>query len=194
METGSAEGHFHASIEDHYQQIYYEALDLVITSINARFDQSGYQVYRNVQDLLLKACSGRAYDTELEYVCTFYKDDVNMLQLQTQLPLLKPLFDKEETKMTISEITQQLAGLSEALRVAFSQVWILFKLLLVMPAMNATSEHSFSALHRVKTYLHFTMTQMRLNNLMVLHRCFRSNWHWQRICRKPVLECLDNFN
>ena len=82
--------------------------------------------------LKLKAGSGRAYDTELEYVCTFYKDDVNMLQLQTQLPLLKPLIDKEEMKMTISEITQQLAG------------WI--QATLVMPAMNATSKHSFSAL------------------------------------------------
>ena len=49
LETGSAEGHFHASLEDHYRQIYYEALDLVITSINARFDHLGYQVYRNVQ-------------------------------------------------------------------------------------------------------------------------------------------------
>ena len=38
-----------------------------------------------------------------------------------------------------------------------------------MPATNATSEHSFSALRRIKTYLRTTMTQMRLNSLMVLH-------------------------
>jgi hypothetical protein len=43
------------------------------------------------------------------------------------------------------------------------------KLLLVMPATNATSERSFSALRRVKTYLRSSMGQMRLNNLMVLH-------------------------
>ena len=43
------------------------------------------------------------------------------------------------------------------------------KLLLVMPATNATSERSFSALRRVKTYLRSSMSQMRLNNLMVLH-------------------------
>ena len=39
----------------------------------------------------------------------------------------------------------------------------------VDPASNATSERSFSALRRVKTYLSSTMTQCRLNNLMVLH-------------------------
>ena len=43
------------------------------------------------------------------------------------------------------------------------------KLLLVMPATNATSERSFSALRRVKTYLRTQMTQQRLNHLMVLN-------------------------
>ena len=43
------------------------------------------------------------------------------------------------------------------------------KLLLVMPATNATSERSFSALRRVKTYLRTTMTQQCLNHLMVTH-------------------------
>ena len=39
----------------------------------------------------------------------------------------------------------------------------------IMPATNATSERFFSALRRVKNYLRGTMTQQRLNNLMVLH-------------------------
>ena len=43
------------------------------------------------------------------------------------------------------------------------------QLVLVMPATNATSERSFSALRRVKGYLRSTMSQQRLNNLMVLH-------------------------
>ena len=51
----------------------------------------------------------------------------------------------------------------------FSQIAIILKLILVMPATNAVSERSFSALRRVKTYLRATMTQKRLNNLMVLH-------------------------
>ena len=42
-------------------------------------------------------------------------------------------------------------------------------LLLVMPATNAGSERSFSAVRRIKTYLHSTMTQQRLNHLMLLH-------------------------
>ena len=38
-----------------------------------------------------------------------------------------------------------------------------------MPASNTTSEHSFSALRCIKTYLRSTMGQERLNNLMLLH-------------------------
>ena len=42
-------------------------------------------------------------------------------------------------------------------------------LLLVMPATNAESERSFSAVRRIKSYLRSTMSQQRLNHLMVLH-------------------------
>lgn len=38
-----------------------------------------------------------------------------------------------------------------------------------MPATNAVSERSFSALKRIKTYLRSTTGDSRLNHLMVLH-------------------------
>lgn len=38
-----------------------------------------------------------------------------------------------------------------------------------MPAMNAVSERTFSALCRVKIYLRSTMSQARLNHLMLLY-------------------------
>ena len=40
---------------------------------------------------------------------------------------------------------------------------------MVLPAANAVSERSFSALRHVKTFLRSTMNQDRLNHLMVLH-------------------------
>ena len=51
----------------------------------------------------------------------------------------------------------------------YSQVVVLVTLILVMPATNATSERSFSALRHVKSYLRSTISQSRLNSLMVLH-------------------------
>ena len=50
-----------------------------------------------------------------------------------------------------------------------SQVKVLVKLLMVLPATNAISERSFSSLRRIKTYLRSTMSETRLNSLMTLH-------------------------
>ena len=46
---------------------------------------------------------------------------------------------------------------------------LLTKLILVMPATNASSERSFSMLRCMKTYLRSTMKQERLNRIMTLH-------------------------
>ena len=44
-----------------------------------------------------------------------------------------------------------------------------FQLLVIMPATNCTSERSFSALRRIKSYLRSSMSQARMNHLMILH-------------------------
>ena len=49
-----------------------------------------------------------------------------------------------------------------------SQVIELLKLILVLPATNASSERSFSLLRLVKSYLRPTTGQGRLNHLMIL--------------------------
>ena len=151
--------------------MYYEALDLVIESINSRFNQPGYKVYHNVEDLVLNACSGCPYDTELTNVCNFYKDAIPKMQLQAQLPLLRALFaeEKNQSELSINDIIKSLSQLSFPQQLAFSNVWVLIKIIFVMPTTNASSKRSISGLHRIKTYLRTTMTQKRLNDLMVLN-------------------------
>ena len=88
FQIGSSVGDFHSSAEDYYRMLYYEALDLVIEAITKRFDQPVYKVYRNPEDLILKACRGQEYTEKLDFVCSFYKSDLDRQQLQAQLPLL----------------------------------------------------------------------------------------------------------
>ena len=73
------------------------------------------------------------------------------------------------TNSTFVDIKKYLLSMTSAQQTLLSEVFILLQLILIMPATNATSEQSFSALRRVKTYLRSTMTQTRLNNLMLLH-------------------------
>ena len=91
LEVGSSDGDFHFSVDDHYRAVFYEALDLVTMGITERFDQPGYKIYQNVEDLILKACQGKQCEEELDFVCTHYKVDVNKYQLQSQLPLVQSL-------------------------------------------------------------------------------------------------------
>ena len=48
------------------------------------------------------------------------------------------------------------------------QVCNVARLLLTLPATNATSERTFSTMRRLKTYLRSTMSQTRLNHVMIL--------------------------
>ena len=61
------------------------------------------------------------------------------------------------------------------------------QLVLVMPATNATSERSFSALWRVETYLRTKMSQKRLNHLLIL------NVHKERTDTLDLKDTLNSF-
>ena len=72
-------------------------------------------------------------------------------------------------KSTFVDFKKYFVSMTSTQQALLSQVFIVLQLILIMPATNATSERSFSALHRVKTYLRNTMTQKRFNKLMLLH-------------------------
>lgn len=121
--------------------------------------------------MLLQAARGQDYHKEFEYVVDFYGSDFESSQLDTQLQNLSTHFKSCAKQSTISfkDVCDYLKSLSKAQQSFFSQVVVLVTLILVMPATNASSERSFSALRQIKTYLRSTMAQLRLNSLMVLH-------------------------
>ena len=80
---------------------------------------------------------------------------------------------------TVMDIRKHIQVMSSAEQLWISQVLTVLHLLLVMPATNASSERSFSALRRVKTYLHSTISQDRLNHIILLH------------CHKDLTDSLD---
>ena len=54
-------------------------------------------------------------------------------------------------------------------RKLFSEIGRLLRLYLTVPATRATAERTFSVLRRLKSYLRATMTQERLNNVILLN-------------------------
>ena len=149
FEQGKAPTEFAGTPKDEYRRVYFEALNLATTSICSRFDQKGFKIFSNVQQLLFKACSTeQSFNEELDVVCDFFYDDFSKEDLLAQLLTLQALHNsivKDEIPL-VDSIQRALLSLSSIQRILLNSACQLFKLLLVLPVTNATSEHSFSAL------------------------------------------------
>ena len=76
-DDGLSRGHIPASPKEHYRQLYFEANDTAIGCLTNRFDQAGYKVCRNLEELLIKASLKENFKLQFEFVCGCYKEDLN---------------------------------------------------------------------------------------------------------------------
>ena len=103
-----------------------------------------------------------------------YKDDFDSNRLSAQLQVFSTAIKTEAIRtithasVSLRDCIQFLRDLSPAKKLFFSEICLLAKLVLVMPATNAVSERCFSAMRRLKTYLRSSMGQSRLNHIMIL--------------------------
>ena len=102
----------------------------------------------------------------------------------TQLHVFRTNYPME-MRSNVHDITSIVRDMSNGEKALLSQVIKLVHLLLVMPATNAISERSFSAMRRVKTYLRSTMSQKRLNSAMVLH-IHTDSMDLKTVCREFI--------
>ena len=119
----------------------------------------------------MAASNGKEFKDHLKSVTDFYGTDLTQSKLKAQLEILATHFQQPEHNSNVSfrDIKSFLQGLTTSTRSLFSEVITLMQLVLVLPAANAVSECSFSAMRRVKNYLHSTMGQEQFNHFMVLH-------------------------
>ena len=155
--------------KDKYRQQYYEALDLVVVAIKRQLDHPSFRLYQNLVDLLLFCVCGKPWEVAFEAVTTFYKDDIDPVQLRLHLDILHSTYPQGTGNLTIRDTQRYLKSLSVAARQSVSQVVVVLELVLTRPSTNAISEQSFSALRRLKTYFRTTMKQSRLNHILLLH-------------------------
>lgn len=167
----SAEPHHPETPQDDFRRKYFEALDLIIECIKDRFHQEDFQMYARCEQLLVQAARKEDYSVELELITNFYGDDFNRDLLDTQLKTLPFVFSAPDvaSAKTFHDVYERVKKLSKGSKHLISEVIKVLKLIIVMPATNAVSERSFSAMRRLYTYLRTNMSQNRLNHTMVLH-------------------------
>ena len=186
-ESGSATPEFVDNTQDYFRQIYFNAIDTVTACIKRRLDQPGYKIDDQVEQMLVNAANEKPFENNLDDVVDFYKNDLDKLQLETQLSLLPVQFGRENGKVSLEDIIKYLRNLTNAQKMFMSQVIVVTKLLLVALATSAVIERSCSALRRTKTWLRTTMTQKRLNNCMLLHV------HKEKVDNLNIIDIANEF-
>jgi hypothetical protein len=86
---------------------------------------------------------------------------------ETDLVTQLAMFRSQYTFTTVEQARVHMRGMCSEVRALFTSVEQLIWLLLVCPASPCSAERSFSALRRLKSWLRNTMTQKRLNSVMV---------------------------
>ena len=176
VDSGTAPHRF-ASPSDYFRAQYFEVLDLLSAEITRRFDQKSLALPLAVEELLLSAANSTEEDlVTVPQVLHAYSSDLNIKKLERQIGMLPDLVSTFAAKQNLKKlkvtnvrtIAEMLRNVSTAQEM-FSEVHKLVKLYFTIPITTATAERSFSVLRRIKTYLRSTMTEERLNNVILLH-------------------------
>ena len=178
--------HVFETPKEYYRKTYYEVIDIIVQELSRRFDQVSLRLVMQIESTLLMAANNKGPETITvdEMILTFYKHDFDEGKLLRQIKML-PDFVQEMKKNTQLKAITTVRSLAEILKSStlamgmFSEVVKVLKIFLTIPVTTATAERSFSGLRRLKTYLRSTMTQERLNNVMLLH------------CHKERSDCID---
>jgi hypothetical protein len=156
--TGTSEAYSAASVHDHYKPQFFQLIDTAISGLEQRFTGSvSLQTYRKLEGMLL---TGEIDEVQLQ---AYTELDGNDFALQLAM------FRRKHVINNVLDAADVLRNMSTDMRSMFSEVEKFVRLLMVCPCSSATTERSFSALRRLKTWLRSTMSQIRLNSVAASH-------------------------
>lgn len=96
--------------------------------------------------------------------------DLDFSRLQSQLQVLSNM-DSARDATCMTDIITSVRALGKHMSLILDVISLL-RLYLCLPSSTASAERSFSTLRRIKTYLRSTMSQERLNHLMMTN-CYK---------------------
>ena len=164
--------HTFKSPKDFYRREYFNVFDTLISEICRRFNQASLSVPASLETLLVDGANGKN-PKATEEMKSLYGQDVDFGKLEHQLALLPDVVQGADVKKVTSVRSLVDILLQQPAACLMSEVITLCKIYLTIPITSATAERTFSALRRMKSYLRATMTQQRLNNVLIPH-CHKS--------------------
>ena len=164
----SSEPYHPLTQKEHYKQIYFEVLDVMINSVKEKFSQPSYNIFASLKSLLLKTINHpEQSDEELKKsVAELYKDEIDLTALNVESNIFRAIMKTKP--VCFRDIYKDITGCSKADRGPMPNIVHVVKLLLVNPATSCTLEQSFSTAQRLKTWLRATMKSECFNDLSIL--------------------------
>ena len=99
----SAEAHHPTTVEEHYSELYYDAIDNIKQAIMTRFNQPSFKVFSTMEQLLLKGIEEDDISVEIAESQKIYGEDVNFGSLSSELQSLKTILNGDNFRtFTIS--------------------------------------------------------------------------------------------
>ena len=158
---------FHGQQEKtEWKRQYFEVLDLVDSAIERRFNQNDMKVASKRENTFLDGANQGLTLSALEDINL--PDPIDKARLVMELTLLQD-YTADWQFISVQELADFVTELNPQTRIMFKQVTHTIELCLSLPVSTASSERSFSALKRLKTWLRSTMTQKRLTHTSLMH-------------------------
>lgn len=146
--------HTIVTLEEYYRPQYFQLLDAALANLDAYFTSTDLTEYGKLTDMLVTGVYNAVVSERYP-------------ELTADLEQELAFFHRNFTVTHISDLQDEFELMTPEVRRMFQQVERLFRIILVNPASSCTVERSFSSLRRLKTCLRSTMTQSRLNHLML---------------------------
>ncbi|KAJ9183036.1 hypothetical protein P3X46_006955 [Hevea brasiliensis] len=158
----------------HYNvELFYSVIDMQFQELNNRFDEV------NINLLLYMACldpkdsfsafdAGKFIQLAKFYPCKF--SPVALIELKSQLEnfVFNMCIDKKFSKVSgIGDLAEKMVATRK--HIVFPLVYLLVKLLLILPVATATVERVFSAMNIIKSLLRNRMRDELLNDCLVTY-------------------------
>ena len=176
FEDGS-EPHKFDEAESYFRQSYFVAIDSAICALSERFDvNEGEKVMNSIEKVIIDAAAGtKLLDKNTEWLHHYPEIDQSRLSVQTAMfhDYMLSLNGKFDTKVKNFTQVSTICSLltlegTTCMQFMFSEILKLLQIYLTCPVSSATAERTFSTLRRLKTYLRSSMTQKRLNHLIIV--------------------------
>lgn len=143
--------------------------------------------------MIVSSCNGNTHDLSSNFE-NLYSDFVDIPKLQIQLSLLPDVLKtgNNDHGMGIKRVTMvssvcELFETCQFPKTMLEEVHKVLLLYLTVPLSSATAERAFSSLRRLKSYLRSTMTQKRLNHVVLL------NTHKDQVDQMCIVDIAKQF-